>query len=252
MHVNLKLVNPAHPITIIVAGCGGTGSHVLNALASMNLALLERKHKGIRVMAFDDAMVNNWNPLRQAFYPSDVGKYKALACIEKINNFYGFDWVAYPTKMTREVRNTNFRTGVGLVPEGFLISCVDSGIARAEIALSWKHYPDKFYWIDTGNGFDFGQIIMASQGVKQPENTRKIKYTKTLPSILDLHPALATVERTTSCSGIESLQWQDLFINRQIATYTIDFLWKFITKGYTNHQGLYLNFSKNEIREIPC
>src|SRR5689334_2966599 len=70
------IINPPHPITINVIGCGGTGSQVLNSLARMNSALKALGHTGLYVRAVDPDKVTEANMGRQLFSMADVGTYK--------------------------------------------------------------------------------------------------------------------------------------------------------------------------------
>lgn len=47
------LLKPYHPVTIHVAGAGGTGSQVIANLARMNVALQALGHPGLHVTVFE-------------------------------------------------------------------------------------------------------------------------------------------------------------------------------------------------------
>lgn len=52
---------------------------------------------GIHVTAFDADVIEPLNNSRQSFSQSDVGQYKSLALIHRINIFYGTAWDAKPS-----------------------------------------------------------------------------------------------------------------------------------------------------------
>ena len=81
-------LNPTHPITVNLIGCGGTGSHMLTKLAQLNHALLELDHPGITVVAFDADTVSPANIGRQAFLASDIGQNKATTLVTRINRAF--------------------------------------------------------------------------------------------------------------------------------------------------------------------
>ena len=68
-------------------GAGGTGSQVLTALARMNHALTELNHAGLSVRLWDDDVITEANLGRQLFAESELGLYKSVALINRINRF---------------------------------------------------------------------------------------------------------------------------------------------------------------------
>ena len=45
------LLSPYHPVTVLVAGAGGTGSQVITSLARMSVALQALGHPGLHLTA---------------------------------------------------------------------------------------------------------------------------------------------------------------------------------------------------------
>ena len=62
------LLSPYHPVTVLVAGAGGTGSQVITNLARMSVALQALGHPGLHLTAFDPDTVT-----RQPFFRLRVG-----------------------------------------------------------------------------------------------------------------------------------------------------------------------------------
>ncbi len=61
-------------ISIVVVGCGGTGSAILSGLPYLHHALLSAGHpRGIKVYAIDGDRVSDSNCVRQPFTSSEVG-----------------------------------------------------------------------------------------------------------------------------------------------------------------------------------
>jgi PRTRC genetic system ThiF family protein len=79
-----------------VIGAGGTGSLLATDLARLNLALEETGHPGMKVTIVDGDTVSKSNVGRQSFYTCDIGSNKAEVVVSRINNAYGFSWVAKP------------------------------------------------------------------------------------------------------------------------------------------------------------
>ena len=55
------LLSPYHPVTVLVAGAGGTGSQVITNLARMSVALQALGHPGLHLTAFDPDTVTEAN-----------------------------------------------------------------------------------------------------------------------------------------------------------------------------------------------
>lgn len=93
-----ELLNPTNPITINLIGAGGTGSQTLTALARMNHALIELGHVGFVVRLWDDDKVSEANLGRQLFAECELGMYKSVALINRVNRFFGTNWKAATMK----------------------------------------------------------------------------------------------------------------------------------------------------------
>jgi molybdopterin-synthase adenylyltransferase len=84
-HCHPALLESREPIRILLAGVGGTGSRVLSGLRHIHLALLAFDRPGLEVIALDPDTVSEANLVRQAFYPADVGRSKAVVLVNRLN-----------------------------------------------------------------------------------------------------------------------------------------------------------------------
>ena len=89
-------------ISVLLAGCGGTGSRVLSGLAQIDVALRALGHPGLTCAVFDADRVSEANIGRQLFSPADIGRYKAEVLCTRINMFFGLSWRAVPMMVTKE------------------------------------------------------------------------------------------------------------------------------------------------------
>src|SRR5215470_13615437 len=106
------------PVVITVVGCGGTGAQVAMGLPYLHQALVAAGHPfGLRVFLADGDIVSETNSVRQPFARSEVGLYKVVVLINRLNLFWGVDWEALPHYV---------RCGRDLPDSDFLISCVDT------------------------------------------------------------------------------------------------------------------------------
>jgi len=72
---------------------------MVSKLAQINAALKKLGHPGIHLKLIDDDVVEQHNVGRQLYSLSDIGKNKAIVCIERINRFFGTIWEALPIRV---------------------------------------------------------------------------------------------------------------------------------------------------------
>lgn len=244
-----------HPITVHLAGCGGTGSQVLTGLARIHRGLLGLGHPfGLDVIAFDPDRVSAANIGRQLFSDADIGSSKAITLVHRLNCFFDTDWRAFPDAYTGE------QAGAADV----LITCIDSARGRREIAkrlINACHNDIYPYWLDCGNARRSGQVLLCKGG-KQPLTAHTVQVrnpelmatmlagdhvgrgspiSAPLPALWDMLPEVfqadAPEDPMPSCSLAEALAEQDLFINQEIATKALQTLWLLLSDGRITHHG---------------
>lgn len=253
------ILNPAHPVTVDVIGCGGTGSQVLNSLGRMHMALRALGHPGFFVRAVDPKRVTEANMGRQLFSPGEVDSFKCVSLVGRLNRFFGTDWEGIPDV---------YGGIVDLQTANITISCVDSGKARKEIrdvlfnknnssSNNWRvqPYENPYYWMDFGNMMDRGQAVLGTvQQVKQPANS-EYNCRELLPTIDQLHPDILIDGKDDgqgpSCSLAEALTKQDLFINTNLANMGLDILWKMFRELHLKIHGCYVNLGSLQVNPIP-
>jgi len=241
------LLQPANPLTVNLIGAGGTGSHVLTALAKVHTSLVALNHPGLFIRLFDEDVVTHANRGRQLFADTEVGLPKAVALINRINRFFGTDWKA----ITMEFSRANAKH-LQEYKAHITISCADKVQPRFEIAdmlqeqqKSNGYYRDKAcYWMDFGNSRHTGQVILATIGKIEQPPSKKFVTVHTLPlptdEFKDLFEA-AKEDNTPSCSLAEALTKQDLFINASLADLGGSLLWQLLSEGMIENRGFFLN-----------
>ena len=248
------LLNPTHPVSILLCGVGGTGSQVLTGLARIDYALRKLGHPGFNVTAYDGDQVSEANIGRQLFSESDIGQNKATILIGRINRFFGQRWLAQPKHLSTDM-DAQERTN-------FLITCVDTVKARRDCVAAFKKlqknshpYTQQYYWLDYGNTKNTGQIVLGTfEETKQPKG-RKYTTVGKLPTLLEMYPDLeddeATLREEPSCSVMEALSRQDLMINTILANLGTDMLFRMFREGGLQHQGIFYNGPEILIAKIP-
>ncbi|MGF7082961.1 PRTRC system ThiF family protein [Mucilaginibacter sp. UYCu711] len=237
--------SPMHPIHVSLIGVGGTGSQVLSALAKMHLSLQALNHPGLHVTAFDDDIVTDANIARQLYTQSDIGLNKAVISIQRVNRFFSIGWEAVPQKFDNRVEQIG----------NIIISCVDTAKGRLEIERVIQSSKKgnatilPYYWLDYGNLHKTGQVVLGTVGeIKQPTDGTAI-----LPSITEMFDLTLVNEEDQgpSCSLVEALEKQDLFINSTLANLGANLLWNLFRDGQINFHGLFLNLKSLKVNPIP-
>ena len=253
-----SLINPTNPVTVNLIGAGGTGSQVLTALARMNHALTEPNHAGLSVRLWDDDVITEVNLGRQLFAESELGFYKSVALINRVNRFFGTNWKAETQKFEKDdlgKLQSNMKSEI-------YISCVDSVKSRFDIAeilnelkIDKGYYRNQCkYWIDFGNSQFTGQVLLSTIGdIRQP-NSEKYETVENLPFITEEFGELLKVseleDNTPSCSLAEALEKQDLFINSTLAQMGSSLLWNLFRNGLTESRGFFLNLKNFQSQPI--
>src|SRR6185437_12260972 len=74
---------------VVVVGCGGTGSALIGGLPFLHQALLAAGQPGLQVIVADGDKVSTTNCVRQPFSESEIGLYKSVVLVNRINLFWG-------------------------------------------------------------------------------------------------------------------------------------------------------------------
>jgi PRTRC genetic system ThiF family protein len=250
-----ELLQPYNPVTVNLIGAGGTGGQVLTALARMNHALNALGHAGLSVIVFDDDTVDTANLGRQLFTTAELGQFKSVALINRINRFFGTNWRAETIRYDKAALK-----GHALASAVITISCVDTVDARYEVAGILKWLSETYrgreqvkYWMDFGNGRSSGQVLLSTlTEISQPAS-KQYRPTGCLPLVTDEFQELLTVsernDNTPSCSLAEALTKQDLFINSALANCGASLLWQMFREGVLFNRGFFLNLQ--EFRTQP-
>jgi PRTRC genetic system ThiF family protein len=217
-------------VRVAVIGCGGTGSAVISGLPHLHQALLAYGHgSGLAVTVFDGDRISATNCVRQPFSASEIGLFKSVVLVNRLNLFWGLDWKAVPKHVTKgdEITN-NF---------DFVIGCVDSRAARAVIHEGVTgSYCSIRYWLDIGNHADGGQFVLG-----QPLNHVNRHKAARLRTISELFPDIIDGElddeTQPSCSAAEALERQHPFINQTLANHSLALLSRLFREPVSYHGG---------------
>ena len=227
-------------VKVAVIGCGGTGSAIISGLPHLHQAMLASGHPyGLAVTVFDGERISAANCVRQPFSESEIGLFKAVVLINRLNLFWGLDWEAEPHNVSNASRIAN---DVDLV-----IGCVDTRDARATIhqALTTAWCGTQ-YWLDVGNNVDSGQFVLG-----QPlnrENKRKAARLRTVAELFReiINPRLDD-DTQPSCSATEALERQHPFINQTLAQHALALLSRLFRCEPLSYHGGFVNLATGSV-----
>ena len=152
-------------INILVVGCGGTGSRLIELLAQAKMFKYRNLIGSIIICDMDK--IKSKNLERQLFYDFEVGDYKAMALAERFNMIYGTE-LFYPyNKAVSDLFNdgTIFNY-MGSGTPIIVFDCTDNFSARKDIeenvAYNFGILSGSSLIISCGNEKDFGQVIVGT------------------------------------------------------------------------------------------
>lgn len=226
-------------ITVLLAGCGGSGSFMLAELSHLHDLLTRLGHPGLKVVAFDPGVVREGNLGRQKFRVADLGLNKAECLIHYQRQWNGFtEWEGHATALTAPLLGNRFPPKRDTPT--ILITAVDLPSVRKEFGSTLKNYQHApCYWLDLGNDSDSGQVTLGRLG-------RSCE----LPNTYDLFKAQYDQmqdDNSKSCSTAEALAKQDFGVNGAAAHHGATLLWRLLRHGGLDHHGVFFNVAKGEV-----
>lgn len=236
------LRSPRSPLKVLVVGAGGNGSKLTVGLKNLHGALRALGHPGIHLVLADGDTVGTSNLVRQSFYPSDVGLPKATVLINRINLSCGLSWEAVPRYLEAP--------DIGNARPHLLVSCVDSRKARAMVQKGLERHSNTIYHADLGNTRDTGQVVLGC-----PLSFYNPRKKERLRTAFELFPELTDTtlleDSAPSCSTMEALEKQDLFINDTLVTSALALLWRLLRHGEITHHGSFVDLKTGSVRPLP-
>ena len=230
----------SNPVKVLLVGAGGSGSRMLDNLVLLHRAMVALGHPhGLDVTLVDDDRVSPANIGRQAFYPTDVGSYKAITLINRAN-------MAMGTTQWRAVVDRVSTKSLGVPSFDMVIGAVDNRSARLAILRCLEGASGGTrYYLDMGNSSDTGQVVL---GEVTPARAKKDVEWR-LPHVGELFPDLIDRARDSveddvpSCSLAEALEKQSLFINPAVSMFAAALLFQLFTKGEIEYHGAFVNLA---------
>lgn len=224
----------SNSFNVLLIGAGGNGSEMFDNLQKIDGGLKAFGHNGINVIVIDDDEVAEHNIVRQRFWPHEVGINKAVALVNRANMALGLDWTALPYRFTE-------RDSRVLVWADLIITAVDNLAARqAVFKVAPKAASGNHIWLDMGVERNKGQVIVGHL-------LNGNSLTSQFPNVVAHYPDLLTEKdkpETASCSALDSIQKQDLFINQTVAQLAAELLWQALRTGEWRWNGGYVDLKQ--------
>jgi PRTRC genetic system ThiF family protein len=212
--VRLEIGEPRRA-TIILVGCGGTGSFVALHLARLAYTAREQGY-ALRLLLVDFDAVEAKNIGRQNFAPAEIGQPKAMALARRYSLAFGLEVEAYVGRYDEQVIYApQHLNGLDLV-----IGAVDTPATRREIEQGARKY--KSWWLDAGNDHHSGQVLIGNGDSAEP-CFNKLGMCVGLPYPSVQEPGIVKDEAGTSdekplsCAELTARNVQSLMINQAMA-----------------------------------
>ena len=221
---------------VVIVGCGGTGAFVSEGLCRLFMG-----RSDIHMVLVDHDTVSERNLLRQNFYAEDVGRFKAEALAQRFAKQFERP-VSYSLN---PLGLSSRRSGMYTAPS-LVITCVDNAIAR-QAAASWASQ-HMGWWLDVGNGKNWGQVLIGNAGaIEIVKNGRfshlsgwfseKTSVCRYLPLPHIQQPELLVPRREEGldpdCAEAVALGEQSPVINKAMATLVMEFVRRLVAGELT-------------------
>lgn len=223
------------PITLFLAGCGGTGSHLAQALARI-AAHTRARRTDLRIIFCDGDIVEEKNVGRQLFTPRDVGYNKAQALAARFNALFGLAIEALPEMATVDrlarIGGKSRRSPNGNGSLGILIGAVDSATARKTLHSALANQGCWHGWLDCGNHENAGQVLFGTE--TRPaylKDAVKVGICAKLPAPSIVAPDLllaAQRKAREDCAAAMEDNVQSLMVNQMMAAIASEYLAKLV------------------------
>lgn len=214
---------------ITIVGCGGTGGFVAEGLCR----ILPEK---VPLVLIDPDHVEERNLNRQNFFRDELGMPKSEALAKRLSKGYSRP-VSYSQLPVSFTQISQF---------SIVIGCVDNGPARRDIANKFKNYDSPPWWIDAGNGENFGQILIGNSPTKsyESENDKEKVFKIPLPT-LQMPELLRQTRPLISCTENN----QGPTINQTMAALAIEVVRRLID-GKCPWVQLYLDMNNGILQPV--
>lgn len=238
--------------TIVLVGCGGTGGFLATSIARL---LIGRR---ARLFLVDYDRVEPSNLGRQAFSAEDLGKFKAEVLAHRIARDFGIT-VSYSTLPYNE---SVHRDAFEEEPDerlALIVGAVDNAAARRGIAATLQAPNSGLFWLDLGNGFNHGQVLLGNilladrlKGTFDPDTL--LCYALPAPNLqqpeLLLSPPQPDADPLNCAVAVERAE-QSASINQTMAAVGASYI-EHLLNGTCQWMASYVDMQNGTLSTIPA
>jgi PRTRC genetic system ThiF family protein len=251
-----KVLLPSHKaVTLVLVGCGGTGSWLAPSVARVARLLVEKFNRDVSVLFVDPDTVEPKNVYRQNFCEAEIGRYKAETLAFRYGLAWGVEIGALATRLRNLSHNELNHGGVQVV-----IGCVDNAEARREIKAKLDPSSRSRWWLDCGNFRAGGQVLIGCGHERYIDSDpwQLPGFCAELPLPTDRHPELLEDEPlelipnpdNLSCADLAMLDSQSLSINQAIAAIATDYLVRLLLTRDLTKIATYIDLASGSSRSV--
>jgi len=244
-------IGRANRVTIVLAGCGGTGSFLALHLARLAYHARDRHGFDVDLVFVDPDLVAGQNVGRQNFCPAEVGQFKAAALMRRYNAAFGLEIEARVEGIGPEVDGIGFRLVVG---------CVDNAAARRDIRDLVKRWNGSWWWLDCGNHEQAGQVVLGNKELEGPEISM-MGFCTGLPLPSVVHPELLDGSTSSpqdqgqadglSCAELALMDSQSLMVNQAVAGWAAQYVYRMVLARDLDLSATYFDLVAGSTRSVP-
>lgn len=212
--------------TILLVGCGGTGSHIAQGLARLAAHCRDSGGPDIGLAFVDGDTVEAKNVGRQLFSLADIGKNKAQVLAGRFSAVFGLPIATFPAMLNGQ-RITHGGYGI-------IVGAVDSAQGRQAIREELTNFGWRL-WIDCGNHESSGQVVVGrATSTGQLVGTLKLPgLCGSLPTAPLLYPELlrdAPARARADCAAAMQDNAQSLMVNQMMASIAAQYLYQIVIR----------------------
>ncbi len=235
--------------TVTIVGLGGTGGQIARSAARILYDMKARRMHTPQLILIDPDTVEMKNVGRQLYTAGDVGQPKAHVLMRRFNCALGLNTVGIAEPLNAEMHFE--RQGGGIV-----IGAVDNHLARQELSRV-----KGALWIDSGNHFSAGQVIVGNQGDREvmlrhlDGKDGKYAYLPNagllFPALLEPEPAAPQPLQPVSCAELVQEGSQHLLVNDWVAIVAAQYLYKLLHRQSITSFVSYISADGMSVRSVP-
>lgn len=226
--------------TIIIIGCGGTGSQLLSPLFQLCNNI---KSKINRIVLIDNDIFENKNLTNQKATIEDVGYCKSYALARRYSYIYDeLNIEAYENYITNYKQLSKIASYHSNL---IVVGCVDNNATRKIINTYFNLITDKnnLIYIDSGNGTDerIGQIVVGYK------NYKEVLLTPVADVFDKIKEDNENIENVGTCMRISDDNPQNIATNCYAASILFNILTNILMFDKIENHITFFNANTNEV-----